>query len=269
MNRLTALFVKNAEEYNEDVKGFNKLIAEAGGGVVGGLGGTLLNRFAVNLKGVDDKAEYDYDRSNGTRGVGASEERIKEYGDAFKFMEKDIGLKDQIISKATAREYIIPHYDPQTKVITQVGYDPATLAHEMGHAKSFSSAKNKFNKQMIQGISRITSSGLSPLISPLLPFTGEYSYPIAGVLTAASLPMIAEEIKASALGGKSLYNFYRSLGKGRISSAKGALGAFAGVPSYLSLPTIPWLSAYLGKYFGQKVEDRFNNMDLKSEIEDI
>jgi hypothetical protein len=135
-----------------------------------------------------------------------------------------------------------PHFNPDAKILAVSKDDLGVLAHETGHAKNWKTVKKLFGKNgpllhnLMYGLSR-AGSKLSTGVASLTALFGAdddtvRNIGIAG--SAAAVPMLAEEIVASARGA----NMLRKL------KLPGKARAFSGLPSYLitaAAPMTPWL----------------------------
>lgn len=137
-------------------------------------------------------------------------------------------------------------------IIRRHSTTPDTLAHELGHAVSLGGVSDRgllsrlFAKPWgsLQNLSRsyhnaFVGSGpgrMATLLSGTYLDTPTLGY-LGALMSAPTLPMLAEELNASRIG----YNTLRKIGAGRFK----ALGAFSGVPSYIAsaaVPVMPWVA---------------------------
>ncbi len=163
------------------------------------------------------------------------------------WVNKNPGILEEIITKLTG---VRPRpqgtsYVPATKEIlmhpNQSG--AAFMAHELGHHHGGAGLMNV--NMAGKGI-----TGLASTIAALQPHE-DTSAVAAGVGTAAGLGTLASELDASRRG----YRLMRQAGSGR----KGALMAFAGIPSYLAYAALPgatWgIKKHMGGFDKQNVTD--------------
>lgn len=151
-----------------------------------------------------------------------------------------LGIK-RVIGHADESKYG-PHYNTKEKILAVSKDDLGVLAHETGHAKNWKTAEKLFGKygpklhSLLYGLSR-AGSGAAAGVAGLTALFGAdddtvRNIGIAG--SAAAVPMLAEELVASARGA----NMLRKL------KLPGKLKAFSGIPSYLAVaaaPMTPWL----------------------------
>ncbi len=134
---------------------------------------------------------------------------------------RDIAEKKGMKVNQNMPYHVLSHYDPNTSAIaTKNPASPKILSHEIGHGMSWGKAKNKALKTNIYR----GSKALGPLagLIPLLSTDKETAQKGAIAGYGLSLPMLAEELKASHKGSKLL----KGLGKSK-------WGSYLGIPSYL------------------------------------
>lgn len=118
---------------------------------------------------------------------------------------------------------------------------PGALAHEIGHGMSLKGNPNstRYKLQLLSRMGYIPGGVIGGAVAGLgSPWMDDSTLgTIALGANAAGLPALAEETRASLNG----YKLLRKLGGGRAK----ALGAFAGLPTYLlpgAMAAMPWVS---------------------------
>lgn len=135
-----------------------------------------------------------------------------------------------------------PHFDTKNKMIAVSKDDLGVLAHETGHAKNWKTVEKLFGKtgsklhNLMYGLSRAGSklSAGAAGLTALFGADDDTVRNIGIVGSAAAVPMLTEELVASARGA----NMLRKL------KLPGKARAFSGIPSYLmtaAAPLTPWL----------------------------
>ena len=124
------------------------------------------------------------------------------------------------------------------------GADAGLLAHELGHRYNF----NKMSPRMRSIMSRarrvgMVGAGLGSTITALAPYEDPKDmWTVAGISSASALPMVAEELVASAVGASKMPKTLKRYGGGsakRSIGFRGRMKPFAGTPSYILMALLP------------------------------
>ena len=147
------------------------------------------------------------------------------------------------------------HYNPSTKTAYTaqrgINPNPGLLAHELGHAKQYTNPSSLINK--LQAPSRLANYYHLTSIPLLFAKDENTAKAMAGVGTAASVPLFAHEMDASIKGRKMLMKAASKSGN-KLGFLK-SLAPFKGMPSYLLALGSPYLMYKYLKSKGQYKEN--------------